>query len=124
MYQQGCNINTRNDYWRNSDLSAVPANPLQHLLRVYAAFSNMLKPVLSDPAVFTADLTQNIAAYSGELLMLSSECSFIGYAYQQTYHLPLLPAQTVHLEAKAMGHNMLTLNSEWSNGVISEFFGR
>lgn len=90
----------------------------------YAAFSNMLKPVLSDPAVFTADLTQNIAAYSGQLLMLSSECSFIGYAYQQTFHLPLLPAQTVHLEAKAMGHNMLTLNSEWSNGVLSEFFGR
>jgi proline iminopeptidase len=89
----------------------------------YAAFDSMLKPVLDDPARFTQDLTKNVATYRGKLLMLSSECSFIGYKYQQEFHIPSLPAQTVHLEAKAMGHNMLTLNSAWSVAVISEFFG-
>ena len=59
----------------------------------------------------------------GKLLMLSSECSFIGYQFQQEFHIPSLPAQTVHLEAKAMGHNMLTLNPGWSVVVIGEFFG-
>ena len=88
----------------------------------YAAFDNMLKPVLDHPASFTQDLTRNVAAYQGKLLMLSSECSFIGYKFQQEFHMPSLPAQTVHLEAKAMGHNMLTLNPAWSVAVIAEFF--
>jgi len=88
----------------------------------YAAFSHMLKPVLYRPERFTQDLTHNIAAYQGKLLMLSSECSAFGYAYQQAFHRPLLPAQTVHVEAKAMGHNMLTLNPAWSVEVIREFF--
>ena len=38
--------------------------------------------------------------------------------------MPFLPAQTVHLEAKAMGHNMLTLNPGWSVATISAFFGQ
>ena len=42
--------------------------------------------------------------------------------FQQEFHIPSLPPQTVHLEAKAMGHNMLTLNSAWSVAVIGEFF--
>lgn len=90
----------------------------------YAAFSDMLKPVLDDPENFTHDLTRNIAAYQGKLLLLSSECSFIGYPFQQQFHLPLLPAQTVHLQAKAMGHNMLTLNPAWSVATIGAFFGQ
>ena len=89
----------------------------------YAAFANMLKPVLDHPEDFTQDLTLNVAAYKGKLLMLSSECSFIGYRFQQEFHIPSLPEQTVHLEAKAMGHNMLTLNPAWSVAVIREFFG-
>ena len=68
------------------------------------------------------DLTRNVAAYQGKLLMLSSECSFIGYKFQREFYMPSLPAQTVHLEAKAMGHNMLTLNPAWSVAVISRFF--
>ena len=55
--------------------------------------------------------------------MLSSECSFIGYRFQQEFHIPSLPELTVHLEAKAMGHNMLTLNPAWSVAVIRELFG-
>jgi proline iminopeptidase len=90
----------------------------------YAAFSNMLKPVLDRPERFTQDLSHNMAAYEGKLLMLSSECSAFGYPYQQQFHMPLLPAQTVHLLAKAMGHNMLTLNPAWSVAVIREFFGQ
>ena len=89
----------------------------------YHAFDNMLKPVLDHPENFTQNLTQNIAAFKGKLLMLSSECSFIGYKFQQEFHIPSMPAQTVHLEAKAMGHNMLTLNAAWSVAVIGEFFG-
>lgn len=90
----------------------------------YAAFSNMLKPVLDHPDSFTQDLTHDTAAYQGKLLMLSSECSFIGYQFQQEFHMPFLPAQTVHLQAKAMGHNMLTLNPAWSVATVSAFFGQ
>jgi proline iminopeptidase len=54
--------------------------------------------------------------------MLSGESSFIGFKYQQTFHRPNLPAQTVHREAKSMGHNMLTLNPAWRVSVITEFF--
>lgn len=88
----------------------------------YAAFSSMLKPVLDRPARFTHDLTRNLDAYTGELMLLSSECSFIGFKHQQAFHMPKLPPQTVHLEAKAMGHNMLTLNPAWSASVIRAFF--
>jgi proline iminopeptidase len=89
----------------------------------YDAFNHMLKPVLDHPENFTQNLTDNVAAYQGKLLLLSSECSFIGYKYQQEFHMPSLPTQTVHLEAKAMGHNMLTLNAAWSAAVIGELFG-
>ena len=89
----------------------------------YAAFANMLKPVFDHPESFTQNLARGVAGYKGKLLMLSSECSFIGFEYQQEFHMPFLPAQTEHLEAKAMGHNMLTLNPEWSVAVISKFFG-
>ena len=45
------------------------------------------------------------------------------YRFQQEFHIPSLPAQTVHLEAKVMGRNMLTFNSVWSVAVIGGFFG-
>lgn len=89
----------------------------------YAAFSNMLKPVLDTPESFTRDLTQNVNLYKGKILMISSQCSFIGYKFQQELHMPYLPTQTVHLEARAMGHNMLTLNPAWSVAVVGDFFG-
>jgi proline iminopeptidase len=89
----------------------------------YAAFDNMLNPVLDHPVSFTQNLALNVKAYKGKLLMLSSECSFIGYKYQQAFHIPFLPSQTEHLEAKAMGHNMLTINPAWSVAVITKFFG-
>lgn len=88
----------------------------------YGAFANMLKPVLNDSAKFQYDLTQGISDYQGKLMMISSECSFIGYAYQQRFHIPLLPKQTRHVQAMAMGHNMLTLNPVWSVETMAGFF--
>lgn len=88
----------------------------------YAAFDTMLKPVLDRPERFTDNLLRDIDRYRGALLMISSECSFIGYAYQSEVHMPFMPAQTVHLKAPAMGHNMLTLNPGWSVAVIDAFF--
>ncbi len=88
----------------------------------FDSFNNMLKPVFDDPKRFHWNLTADVGRYGGSLLMLSSECSFIGHRYQEEFHLPLLPPQTIHVMAKGMGHNMLTLNPEWSAGVISNFF--
>ena len=102
------------------DGEAMPANAFARA--GYAAFDNMLKPLLKHPESFAQDLTQGIAAYKGKLQMLSSECSFIGYRYQQEFHMPSLPAQTVHVQAMAMGHNMLTLNPAWSLALVDEFF--
>ncbi len=88
----------------------------------YDSFNAMLKPVLDDPKKFPWNLTAEVDRYNGGLLMLSSECSFIGRRYQEKFHLPLLPPQTLHVIAKGMGHNMLTLNPDWSVGVIRDFF--
>ncbi len=57
-------------------------------------------------------------------MLISSECSMFGYSFQDKYHLPKLPPQTVHILAENMGHNMITLNSEWSIDTISEFFNK
>ena len=88
----------------------------------YDSFNNMLMPIYDDPGKFHWDLTAGIDRYDGSLLMLSSECSVMGYRFQQEFHLPLLPPRTIHVQAKAMGHNMLTLNPEWSVGIIRDFF--
>ena len=88
----------------------------------YGAFANMQKPVLKRPQRFAYDLTRNSGAYPAKLLMLSSECSQIGYDYQQLLHMPLLPSPTLHLKARAMEHNMLTLNSSRSLALIGAFF--
>lgn len=99
---------------------ALPAHAFERA--GYDAFNNMLKPVLDKPETFTQNLLQNIHAYSGKLLMLSSTCSFIGYDYQTEFHIPHLPPQTQHLKAINMGHNMLSLNADWSVQQLSAFF--
>ena len=88
----------------------------------FDAFNQMFRPLLNDPQKFHWDLTAGSHRYTGGLLMLSSECSFIGYRYQQEFHLPLLPAQTLHVMAKGMGHNMLTLDAQWSVALLADFF--
>jgi proline iminopeptidase len=54
-------------------------------------------------------------------MLLSSECSFVGYAFQEQFHMPFMPGQTVHVKAPMMGHNMLTLNPAWSVALIGDF---
>ena len=89
----------------------------------YEAFNSMLKPIFDNPKSFTADLTQGTNRFQGPLMLLSSECSFVGYTFQQQFHMPVMPPQTRHVLAPAMGHNMLTLNPAWSVALIREFFG-
>jgi proline iminopeptidase len=98
---------------------AMPADAFERT--GFESFNNMLKPILDDPNKFHWNLTVDVGRYRGGLLMLSSECSFIGHRYQEEFHLPLLPPQTVHVMAKGMGHNMLTLNPEWSLGIVRDF---
>ena len=87
----------------------------------YEAFNQMLKPVFGDPSRFTQDLTRGSEQFHGKLMLLSSECSFVGYAFQEQFHMPFMPRQTVHVKAPMMGHNMLTLNPAWSVALISDF---
>ncbi|MBU44021.1 MAG: alpha/beta hydrolase [Spirochaetaceae bacterium] len=88
----------------------------------YQAFDTLLASVMDDPGSFPLDLTEGSQRYKGPLLMISSECSVFGYDFQKEYHLPRLPQQTKHTLAPKMGHNMLTLNPEWSTKTIAEFF--
>lgn len=86
----------------------------------YDAFSVTLKPIIDSPEAFDYDITSDLINYQGELLMISSECSTFGFEFQSKYHLELLPKQTKHIKAHKMGHNMITLNPEWSLKVINK----
>jgi proline iminopeptidase len=55
-------------------------------------------------------------------MLISSECSILGYAFQEQYNLPLLPPQTIEVKAENTGHHVLTLNPEWSIPIIEGFF--
>jgi hypothetical protein len=54
-------------------------------------------------------------------MLISSECSILGHAFQVKHHLPELPAETVHVKADGMGHTLLTSNPEWSLEIIGKF---
>lgn len=88
----------------------------------YEAMNNTVKVMLDNPDMFTYDLTDGIAMYHGDLMLISSECSVLGTEYQEKYHLAKLPPQTLHVKAAGMGHNMLTLDPEWSLKTIGAFF--
>ncbi|WP_133471304.1 alpha/beta fold hydrolase [Paraglaciecola marina] len=87
----------------------------------YDAFNQMLKPVMDDPSMFTHDLTAGVNNYTGKLMLISSECSLIGYDFQEKYHINKFPPQAIHVKAENMGHNMLTLNPKWSVSTIRQF---
>src|SRR5438034_11340646 len=42
--------------------------------------------------------------------LISTECSILGHVFQEKYHIPKLPSQTVHVKAANAGHFVLTLN--------------
>jgi len=79
---------------------------------------------MDDPSTFTSNLTENMSQYNGDIMLISSECSVFGYEFQEKYHMPKLPVQTIYVKAKNMGHNMITLNPEWSLGVIGRFLNK
>ncbi len=90
----------------------------------YESFKSLIQPVMENPDLFTWDLTNGISEFHGDLMLISSECSILGYKYQEKYSIPKLPAQTVHIKAANMGHHMITLNPEWSLQTIRTFFKR
>ena len=87
----------------------------------YAVYNTILKPVMDDPGSMKYDFTNGIAAYHGDLLLMSGECSILGPAYQEKYTIPKLPPQTIHIKAENMGHHMITLNTAWVVETIRKF---
>ena len=87
----------------------------------YAAYNNIIKPIMDDPNALKYDFTNGITAYHGDLLLMSGECSILGPAYQEKYAIPKLPPQTTHVKAANMGHHMITLNTEWTLQTIRIF---
>lgn len=98
----------------------IPSDTFQRL--GYEAYNSIFQPVVDDPDSFTHDLTDGISKFQGGLMLISGECSILGPEFQEKYNLPKLPAQTVHVKAANAGHNVLTLNQEWSLETISKFF--
>ena len=88
----------------------------------YQVYKNLMQPIVDKPESFMVDLTAGLSEYYGDLMLISSECSILGTAYQEQYNLPLLPPQTVHVAAAKTGHHVLTLNPEWSIATIKQFF--
>jgi proline iminopeptidase len=87
----------------------------------YQAYNAILKPVMDNPGSMRYDFTKGIAAYHGDLLLLSGECSILGPDYQEKYAMPKLPPQTMHKSAANMGHHMITLNPGWTLQTIRQF---
>lgn len=90
----------------------------------YEAFNKMLKPVMDNPKNFQYNLTSGISKYKGDLMLISSECSVFGYEFQKKYHIPFLPKNTIHMYAENMGHNMITINPNWTVKTIRNFFNK
>lgn len=88
----------------------------------YEAYNTIIKPVMDNPGSMKYDFTNGVAAYRGDLLLMSGECSILGPAYQEKYAIPKLPKQTIHIKVPNMGHHMITLNPEWSLKNIRNFF--
>ena len=98
----------------------MPSNTFQRL--GYQAYKSIFQPVIDNPDSFRYDFTNGISKYHGDLMLISTECSILGPAYQEKYNIPKLPSQTVHIKAANEGHNLLTLNPEWSLKTIRIFF--
>jgi proline iminopeptidase len=88
----------------------------------YESFNSLLKPVMDKPDSFAHDLAKGISDYHGDLMLISSECSILGTVFQEKYNISKFPAQTVHVKAANMGHNLLTEDAEWSLKTIGAFF--
>lgn len=87
----------------------------------YASFAALMMPYMKHPEQFTYDLAAGARNYPGQVLLLSSECSLIGYDYQETYHRKLFPASARHVRVPKTGHNMITLKPVESLTIIRSF---
>ena len=88
----------------------------------YAAYNNLYGPIVDHPESFTTNLAAGIGEYHGDLMLIASQCSVLGYAFQEKYNLPLLPTQTVEVKVENTGHHVLTLDPAWSLSVLGRFF--
>jgi proline iminopeptidase len=87
----------------------------------YRIMNATVIPLLDDPGGFKDDYTRGLQAYTGKTLFLSSRCSFIGYDFQERYHLPRFPSGTLHRVVEGTGHNMFTLRPAESLEAIRPF---
>lgn len=87
----------------------------------YAIMKATVIPLIDNPALFRDDYTDGLHKYLGKILLLSSECSFIGYEFQERYHRPRFPRDTQHVMIDGTGHNMLTLRPAESLKIIRPF---
>jgi proline iminopeptidase len=87
----------------------------------YASFNALMMPYMKHPEQFTYDLAAGAHNYPGHVLLLSSECSFIGYDYQERYHRKLFPASARHVMVPKTGHNMITMKPVESLTIIRSF---
>jgi proline iminopeptidase len=60
---------------------------------------------------FSYDFTVGLESFSGEVLLVGSSCSPIGYDFQETYHAPLFQDARV-LTIENSGHRMIT--EQWA----------
>lgn len=88
----------------------------------FSSFERMTMPLMKNPEMFNYDLAKGIERYKGRLLLLSSNCSFVGSAFQEEYHVPLLPMSLEHAKVENTGHYMITNKSEESLKIIRLFF--
>ena len=100
----------------------IPSNTFHRL--GYEAYNNIFQPIIENPDSFTYDFTSGISEYHGDLMLISTECSILGSEFQEKYNMPKLPSQTVHIKAANTGHNVITLNPEWSLQTIAKFLSR
>jgi proline iminopeptidase len=87
----------------------------------YASFNALMMPFMKHPEQFTFDMAAGVENYAGQILLLSSECSFIGYDYQEAYHRNRFPHSAQHVMIPKTGHNMITLKPAESLNTIRSF---
>jgi proline iminopeptidase len=104
----------------NCEGHGMPPNTFHRL--GYGAHNYIFQPIIDNPESFTYDFTSGISKYHGDLMLISTECSILGHDFQEKYNIPKLPSQTVHIKAANTGHNVITLNPEWSLQTIEKFF--
>jgi proline iminopeptidase len=79
---------------------------------------------MKDPSLWDRDLAAGMESFPGRVLLLSSECSFIGYEYQERLHRARLPASAEHIRLPAAGHNMFTLHPAAAIRAVRAFLAK